>query len=370
VVSMSAAGPTIKVVSAVSYGICSIVLVMVNKRILYTYKFGSPVVLLLLHLSFSITLLELSKRVGLLSIRPFEWRLAFKMFPLSLIFVLNILVSFFALSRTSVPMFTTLRRMTTMFVLLAQWKILGLKPSSTVIQCVLLMMAGAGLAGLSDLSFDPLGYLCVFVNNSLTAGYLVSMKYYFGSLKLQAVEVLRYNCAMSIPLIAVLCVVDGRVHAVLTSPAMLDKSFLIVFLMSGFLAFAVNFTTYWCTQVNNPLTTSVTGQLKNILTTMMGMLLFPDVHINPTFLFGIGVGTIGGILYSVHKFMESQREKKEDKISDPEKEEGDAPNHGGGDIDMDILKSNGINKNINVNGIQRIHSRAKISSVNTDLESK
>jgi len=42
------------------------------------------------------------------------------------------------------------------------------------------------------------------------------------------------------------------------------------------------------------------------------MFLFSDVHINPMFLFGITIGTTGGVLFSVHKFMESQQKQKSD----------------------------------------------------------
>jgi len=320
-----------KAAAATAYGITSILLVMINKKILFTYKFGSPIVLLLMHLSFSLFFLEASRHLNLLLLREWETRIAMKMLPLSLTFVLNILCSFYALRFTSVPIFTTLRRMTTMFVLLTQWKVLGMTPTRTVVYCVILMMLGAILAGLGDLGFDPLGYMFVFLNNTLTAGYLVAMKYYFGSLKLQAVEVLRYNCMLSIPLIFMLTIANGQLFAVLNSLQAMSFDFLSIFLTSGFLAFAVNFSTYWCTHVNNPLTTSVTGQLKNILTTVLGMMLFPDVHINSMFLCGIGIGTVGGVLYSVHKFMESQQTKE---TNDKDAHTQDAP----GNVEMGGIK--------------------------------
>jgi len=293
---------------------------MINKRILYTYKFGSPVVLLLMHLSFSIVFLEGMNLVNLLKLRAFEWSLAMKMLPLSFCFVCNILCAFYALRLTSVPIFTTLRRMTTLFVMLAQWKILGMTPSRRVVECVLLMMLGAIVAGIGDMGFDPVGYLCVFANNTLTASYLVAMKFYFGSLNLAAVDVLRYNCVLSIPSIAILTISNGQLVHVLYSLESTTVDFFYLFLASGFMAFFVNFSTYWCTHVNSPLTTSVTGQLKNVLTTVLGMLIFPDVHINSTFLVGIGLGTVGGIMFSVHKFMESQKVKGESEADDTNEE--------------------------------------------------
>eukprot|EP00466_Bigelowiella_natans_P016448 jgi/Bigna1/132817/aug1.19_g7525 len=258
-------------------GISSILLVMINKRILYTYKFGSPVVLLLMHLSFSIVFLEGMNLVNLLKLRAFEWSLAMKDSEADDDIVRDA-------STVENPRHDS-------------------------------QQEGGGVCTPNDAR-----YLCVFANNTLTASYLVAMKFYFGSLNLAAVDVLRYNCVLSIPSIAILTISNGQLVHVLYSLESTTVDFFYLFLASGFMAFFVNFSTYWCTHVNSPLTTSVTGQLKNVLTTVLGMLIFPDVHINSTFLVGIGLGTVGGIMFSVHKFMESQKVKGESEADDTNEE--------------------------------------------------
>ncbi len=44
--------------------------------------------------------------------------------------------------------------------------------------------------------------------------------------------------------------------------------------VSALFACALNYSSTVCTQYNSPLTTSVTGQVKNVVTTVLGMILF------------------------------------------------------------------------------------------------
>lgn len=62
-------------------------------------------------------------------------------------------------------------------------------------------------------------------------------------------------------------------------------------------AFLLNYLIFLCSTVNSPLTTSITGQLKNILQTLVGLFLFGDVI--PTMAFGVGLGisTVASIFY-------------------------------------------------------------------------
>ncbi len=65
-----------------------------------------------------------------------------------------------------------------------------------------------------------------------------------------------------------------------------------------------------CTTVNSPLATTVTGQLKDILTTGLGMVMFADVRFG---LFNTGalvVGLGGGMLYSAVAYVETHAQTK------------------------------------------------------------
>lgn len=53
------------------------------------------------------------------------------------------------------------------------------------------------------------------------------------------------------------------------------------------------------------------GQMKDIITTGLGMILFGDVQFSSKNLFGISVGLLGGMMYSFFGYMERQRQKRQ-----------------------------------------------------------
>ncbi len=67
------------------------------------------------------------------------------------------------------------------------------------------------------------------------------------------------------------------------------------------------FTPRRCTLVNSPLATNVTGQMKDILTTALGMALFGDVRYSPLNVGGIVLGLLGSITYSAVSYREGKQ---------------------------------------------------------------
>ncbi len=49
------------------------------------------------------------------------------------------------------------------------------------------------------------------------------------------------------------------------------------------------------------------GQMKDILTTGLGMFIFGDVKFEPKNVIGVGVGLTGGILYAYFSYRDSQQ---------------------------------------------------------------
>ena len=120
-------------------------------------------------------------------------------------------------------------------------------------------------------------------------------------------------------------------------------------LLSASQAFLLNLCIFWCTTVNSPLATTVTGashvmlriharsvsrhvdricepgtqlvcddpaeghtlpcagQMKDILTTGLGMFIFGDVTFEPKNVIGVSVGLTGGILYAYFSYRDSQQ---------------------------------------------------------------
>jgi len=92
---------------------------------------------------------------------------------LATVWSVNVVSGIAALQYLSVPMWSTLRRLTTLVTLMAEVLLLSKAHPKEIWGAVGLMAAGALIAGAYDISFDPTGYTLVLVNDLATALYLI-----------------------------------------------------------------------------------------------------------------------------------------------------------------------------------------------------
>ena len=158
------------------------------------------------------------------------------------------------------------------------------------------MIFGAMVAGVGDLTFHLLGYVLTGLNCLVTALYLVYIPKKREETSLNGFGLMYYNNLLSLPTVIVIVLLlewkDLQTYALWLHPG-----FILVFLASAVQAFLLNYLIFLCSTVNSPLTTSIAGQLKNIVQTLVGLFLFGDVI--PTWTLGIGltISTIASIAY-------------------------------------------------------------------------
>uniref|UniRef100_A0AC11EAJ4 Solute carrier family 35 member D2 n=1 Tax=Ovis aries TaxID=9940 RepID=A0AC11EAJ4_SHEEP len=78
-----------KLLSALFYGTCSFLLVLVNKALLTTYRFPSPIVLGVGQMAVTIMILYVSKLNKIIHFPDFDKKIPTKLFPLPLLYVGN-----------------------------------------------------------------------------------------------------------------------------------------------------------------------------------------------------------------------------------------------------------------------------------------
>jgi len=76
----------------------------------------------------------------------------------------------------NIPMFLVLRRITTPIVLFFEYVFMKKTSSPLVKKAIAIAVVGTLIAGSSDLSYDPFGYLLTIGNNLSTATYLILIK--------------------------------------------------------------------------------------------------------------------------------------------------------------------------------------------------
>eukprot|EP00494_Astrolonche_serrata_P030325 UN30592 len=149
---------------------------MFNKAVLSTYNFRSPIFMTLIHLTTSLFFTVMLKRLGYIDYPPFHWKFVKKMLPLSICFVSNVVLGLWSTKVVSVPVMTTLRRLTALFIIALEFVVLGVAPKWRNSVPVMIMLLGAFVTGYGDLYFDVRGYGVVLFNDIATATFLVLVK--------------------------------------------------------------------------------------------------------------------------------------------------------------------------------------------------
>lgn len=249
--------------------------IFINKACLTHYHFSYPFTLMLLQNIFSLVGISNLAYIKPRSFAPTPVKRADRtrlLLP-TLLFILNVSVGLSALSLVNIPMFSAFRRITVLFVMLAEYIVLGKSHSRRVIASVFVLALGAFVSALGDVTFSLLGYALVFANNVFTAMYLASIKKVMADLAISPYSLLYYMSLISFfPVLALSAAsgdLTGAISAYRQRPELHASPFFAPALLCvAASALAVNLSTSMCTNVTSPLTTSVAGQLKNVLQTV------------------------------------------------------------------------------------------------------
>jgi len=239
-------------------------------------------------------------------LRSFGYKTLLRILPLSLVNSLNAILGFAGLRLVNIPMFLVLRRITTPIVLFFEYVFMKRTSSSLIKKAIAIAVAGTLIAGSTDLSFELFGYLFTLGNNVCTATYLILIKVLgakTGPDALSSFELLFYNSSMSLPIMALLAYYIGEMDEFYEE--FYTKEQLILMSLSCVMGFVFNFVVFTCTSVNSPLATSVTGNIKDCLATLLGYLFFDDVVLELVNVLGILTSLVGGMVYSYAKLKES-----------------------------------------------------------------
>ncbi|XP_059689684.1 nucleotide sugar transporter SLC35D2 [Gavia stellata] len=295
----TAAAPALpKVLSALFYGTCSFLIVLVNKALLSAYSFPSPMFLGIGQMAATILILYVSKLNKIVHFPDFDKSIPVKLFPLPLIYVGNHISGLSSTSKLSLPMFTVLRKFTIPLTLLLEIIILGKRHPLSIIVSVFTIILGAFIAAGSDLSFNLEGYTFVLLNDIFTAANGVYTKQKIDPKELGKYGVLFYNaCFMVVPTV-IISFSTGDFQQATHFQHWTNVLFVFQFLLSCLLGFLLMYSTVLCSHYNSALTTTVVGAIKNISIAYIGMLIGGDYIFSVLNFIGLNICMAGGLRYS------------------------------------------------------------------------
>jgi solute carrier family 35 protein len=194
-------------------------------------------------------------------------------------------------------------------VLLGEYLAMKKVPTRSTIIATAIMVLGAVIAAYKDLTYDPVSYILVALTNLSTAGYTVAIAKVKKTTNLSVFGLLYYNTVITLPFLIGLTLVSSEIEKVRQFEQLWDPTFMFLFLASALLAFFLNITTFFATALNSPLAVTVTGQLKNFVAFLLGLVMFSDYIYEPVNMLGLVIGFIGGVLYAQWSYYESQPNK-------------------------------------------------------------
>ncbi|KAG7583828.1 Sugar phosphate transporter domain [Arabidopsis suecica] len=305
------------VFAAISYMASAVLLVMFNKAALSSYRFPSANVITLLQMLSSCLILYVMRYFKIISFKNdrsksehnnnlftlVSTKRLFQTIPLAFTYLFYMLVTMESVRNINVPMYTTLRRTTIFFTMIMEYFLSGQRHSVLIIFSVGVIILGAIIAGIRDLSFDGYGYGLVFTANICTATYLALIaRIGKKSSGLNIFGLMWCNGIICIPFLLLWTSVKGELEAMLSFPHLYSVGFQVVICLSCMLAFMINYSVFLNTTLNSALTHSICGNLKDLFTITLGWLIFAGLPFDWVNVMGQALGFTGSIFYAFFKY--------------------------------------------------------------------
>lgn len=208
----------------------------------------------------------------------------------------NMYLSFLAMKRTSLPVYNVLKRLQPVYAMIQDRLVRQSSPSQGEFAGVVLISLGTIITGLGDLDFDLGGYGLALLAAACQSLYLVLARHAQDKAALSSMDLVFYTaCYNSVLFIPLTLLELSEVRLFLQKEGEISN-FLKFLLPYVTLGAVLNYTTFWCTSVNNPLTTAVAGTLKGLLSSALGLIL--GARLTPVGWLGLIASTLGGLVYS------------------------------------------------------------------------
>jgi len=216
-----------------------------------------------------------------------------------------------AMNLTSLLMFSTLRRTSSLWVLVFETWLLGKAFNLQVLLSVVVVVTGALVAGSKDFLFDFRGYMLAILANISTSLYVVLIKKSHQDSSMNSLELLALTSMLSIVPLALLSYLCGEMTDGIAYiwEGKGSKPFFCTLLASSLMGFVLNHSTYDNTSRNSPLTHTITAQMKDVFLMVISFTVFDSGFISTGTAIGSFISAFGSLLYASVKYRERQAMK-------------------------------------------------------------
>ncbi|XP_075634604.1 GDP-mannose transporter GONST2-like isoform X2 [Castanea sativa] len=290
--------------SGTAYCISSCSMILLNKVVLSGYNFNAGISLMFYQNLISSLVVVLLGLCRVVSVEKLNWKLIRVWIPVNVIFIGMLVSGMYSLKYINIAMVTILKNMTNILTAIGELYIFRKHQNQKVWTAMFLMIISAVSGGITDLSFDPVGYAWQIMNCILTASYSLTLRRVMDEAKkstrsgsLNEVSMVLLNNLLSLPFAIFLIILFGEWEYVINADVTKSPMFWVVATASGFLGLAISFTSMWFLQQTSPTTYSLVGSLNKIPISIAGLVLF-KVPLSLPNCFSILFGLFAGVFFA------------------------------------------------------------------------
>mmetsp|Transcript_10402 Transcript_10402/g.15819 ORF Transcript_10402/g.15819 Transcript_10402/m.15819 type:complete len:329 (-) Transcript_10402:131-1117(-) len=257
----------------------NILVTIMNKAIFANIDFKYPFALSTIHMACNVIGSQIYFFVSRSSKpKQLEGSSRFPIFLLSVVFALNIAIGNTSLRWVSVNFNQVCRALVPAIVMIISGLYFGKTYSSQRKWAVIPIVIGVALTFYGDMHYSAVGafytFLCV-VLAALKA--VMSGEILTGDLKLHPMDLLSKMCPLALMQITVMCMLSGELEEIVARwPELVASSAPLVVLLSGILAFSLNWSSFMANKVTSALTLCIAANVKQVLLVAVGTLYFGD----------------------------------------------------------------------------------------------
>ncbi|KAK7850499.1 gdp-mannose transporter gonst2, partial [Quercus suber] len=267
--------------SGTAYCISSCSMILLNKVVLSGYNFNAGISLMFYQNLISSLVVVLLGLCRVVSVEKLNWKLIRVWIPVNVIFIGMLVSGMYSLKYLNIAMVTILKNMTNILTAIGELYIFRKHQNQKVWTAMFLMIISAVSGGITDLSFDAVGYAWQIMNCILTASYSLTLRRVMDEAKkstrsgsLNEVSMVLLNNLLSLPFAIFLIILFGEWEYVINVDVTKSPMFWVVATASGFLGLAISFTSMWFLQQTSPTSYSLVGSLNKIPISIAGLVLF------------------------------------------------------------------------------------------------
>ncbi|RNF18746.1 GDP-mannose transporter [Trypanosoma conorhini] len=285
------------VASVLSYSICSMSMIILNKLVMFTYGLNFPMGLLLIQNSGAVLLVSFGKYMRWLHYPDFSLEITKKWIPLTFLFVAMLWTSMKSLHTMSVSMQTIIKNLAVIFTAFGDSRFFKKRVTPIMYFSFCLMILGSYMGAKGDQWVTAWGVFWTFANIAATVSYTLYMKLLLGDVSAQIGRYgpVFYNNLLSLPFILAASLKSFPDMLSGFSEATFGALFAVVAMV--FAGSVMTFTVFWCMKETSPTTFSVVGAVNKAPLAIMGMIVFKQFPTATGYL-GIFLALDGGLIYA------------------------------------------------------------------------